>query len=359
VINILSPGFTTPNGAAFLHPLLKHRRSLTDVGLKIRITADLERASRDCDVLGIDSKMFKDQWEDGGDRVLEYLNSARESVDALFWFDTTDSTGSLQHAVFPFVDLYFKSQLLQDRKQYARPHYGDRIFTDFYHREFGVEDDEVSPDRALDSEPAINKLRVSWNSGLSTYSLLGPWLIGLYRRLPLPFLLSFPGNWTSPLSKRSNDVSVRFGTTHDRATVRYQRECIRNILKHRIDTEKLGRRAYLGELARSKLTVSPFGWGEITLKDFEVFLTGGALVKPSMDHLETWPNWYDPSVTYVKHKWDLTDLEDQLEAILEDDEARLRISQSAQERYRHYLVGPEAGEEFARHVKTLVANGTL
>ena len=31
---------------------------------------------------------------------------------------------------------------------------------------------------------------------------------------------------------------------------------------------------------KSKIVISPFGWGEITLKDFETFLTQGLLIKP-------------------------------------------------------------------------------
>ena len=38
--------------------------------------------------------------------------------------------------------------------------------------------------------------------------------------------------------------------------------------------------------------VSPFGFGEITLKDFETFLSGSVLVKPNMSHMETYPNFY-------------------------------------------------------------------
>ena len=59
------------------------------------------------------------------------------------------------------------------------------------------------------------------------------------------------------------------------------------------------------ELRQSKVVLSPFGRGEITLKDFEVFLTGGMLLKPSMEHMDTWPNFYTDGVTYQSHNCDL------------------------------------------------------
>jgi hypothetical protein len=56
--------------------------------------------------------------------------------------------------------------------------------------------------------------------------------------------------------------------------------------------------------------VSPFGFGEITLKDFEVFLTGGLLLKPDMSHMQTWPDVFRAGETMAAHAWDLSDFED-------------------------------------------------
>ena len=36
-IHVLTAGFTTPNGQAFLMPLLLHRRSLAEAGLSVRL----------------------------------------------------------------------------------------------------------------------------------------------------------------------------------------------------------------------------------------------------------------------------------------------------------------------------------
>ena len=359
MVNILSPGFTSPNGTAFLHPLLVHNQALLDVGITIQVTSDKARALRGCDVLGIDSKMFRDDWEQSGDSVLEYLERARDAVSCVMWFDTTDSTGTLQRDVMPFVGLYCKSQLLVDRSKYAQGSYGGRIFTDYYHTQYHVEDEDPVYEEPLDVSLYGEKLSVSWNSGLSTYSLFGPWLMGAYRRLPLRSFLRYPGNWTSPLSARPIDLSARFGTTHGRRTVRYQRERIREILEQRMDTGKMGRRKYLRETRESKLVMSPFGWGEITLKDFEVFLTGGLLVKPSMAHLETWPDLYKAGETYIDHRWDLEDLEQKLEDGIADDQNRMRMAEAGQARYRESLVGTQAGERFALHLRRLLNRASL
>lgn len=47
---------------------------------------------------------------------------------------------------------------------------------------------------------------------------------------------------------------------------------------------------YIDETAQSKLSFSPFGYGEVCWRDFEAILVGSLLIKPSMDHIETNPN---------------------------------------------------------------------
>jgi hypothetical protein len=101
--------------------------------------------------------------------------------------------------------------------------------------------------------------------------------------------------------------------------------------------------------------VSPFGWGEITLKDFEVFLTGGMLLKPSMNHLKTWPNFYEKDVTYLSHNWDLTDLEAQIEWAVTNETDRLEIAQEGQRRYTEHTSGRTAAEKFISHFKQAAA----
>jgi hypothetical protein len=107
------------------------------------------------------------------------------------------------------------------------------------------------------------------------------------------------------------------------------------------------------ELTNSKVVLSPFGWGEITLKDFEVFLTGGLLLKPSMDHLQTWPHFYEEDVTYLSHDWDLTNVEERIDWALNHESERLEIGTQGQLRYAAHTSGPDAPELFVDHFKTL------
>ena len=348
-VHVLAPGFTTSNGSAFLFPLLVHKNALRDASIDIRLVRRSARDLSDCDVLAIDSKEFRSEWADRRSETQELISSYRDTGTRIIWFDTSDSTGTLQAAVFSVVDKYLKSQLLNDKTRYTEHIYGGRVYSEFYNQTAGITDDGTAVDEPVSREDT-SKLGISWNSGLADYSTYGPLKMGLYRRIGFSQLLRYPDATETTRSRRSNNLSARFGASYSKATVRYQREKIRELLSVRLDTHKLGRRGYIRELRQSKIVLSPFGWGEITLKDFEVFLTGGMLLKPSMDHMQTWPNFYENGVTYLSHGWDLSDLEERIEWAIDNAADRLAIAERGQRKYVEYTSGTDAAEKFVTHL---------
>lgn len=355
-VNVLTPGFTTSNGSAFLFPLFVHKLALRDVSVEIHIVSRDDEKLADCDVLAIDSKEFRSDWSTKETQTLEHISGWSERASKVIWFDTTDSTGTLQSAVFSVVDKYLKSQILSDKSKYTSRIYGGRIYSEYYHETQGIDDgDAEAVDDPITAEN-VEKLGVSWNSGLADYSTYGPWKIELFRRLGWEWILRHPGVLQDVGVDRKNDLSARFGSTYSRATVRRQRESIREMLTSRLDTRKLNRRGYMRELMASKVVLSPFGWGEITLKDFEVFLTGGMLLKPSLDHMLTWPNFYEKGKTYLAHDWDLSDLEERIDWAVDNDQERREIAAEGQRRYIDFTSGSAAGEKFASHFLEVVSS---
>jgi hypothetical protein len=63
-----------------------------------------------------------------------------------------------------------------------------------------------------------------------------------------------------------------------------------------IPEKKISRSVYQKYLLQSRISISPFGWGELCHRDFEIALAGAALAKPSIEHLQTFPP------LFVKHK---------------------------------------------------------
>ncbi|CAM9806579.1 unnamed protein product, partial [Phaeothamnion confervicola] len=289
-IHLVSAGFRTANGQGFLAPILRLRRRLRDEGIALRIFPAYKDSVADCDVLGIESGALRGGWQDERARgVLERMARANPN---LAYFDVQDSTGTLHTGALDYAAVYFKNQLLRDRALYADSHYGGRLFTDFYHRTCRVED--VTPLRT-ESVPEAGraKLRVSWNSGFADYGIGGILRREAYARLPLPFLLCQPNGFVDPAATRPVALGFRMTRNYTRASVAYQRIEVAQRLKVAPEA-RLSRRDFMRELAQTKAVLSPFGWGEINLRDYEACIAGAAIIKPDMAHLETWPALYVP-----------------------------------------------------------------
>lgn len=353
-LQVLTPGFTTPNGRAFLFPLVVHRKALAARGIEIRFVRDSAKAGK-ADVVIVDSKFHRARWRRERDGVLAELSGLKGRSGRLLYFDTGDGSGWLQTDALALADGYFKAQVLRDRRRYLEPIYAHRPYADYYHREFGVNDAEPEYSSPVPDPALLEKIRVSWNSGLADYSPLGPARMALYHRLPFRPLLRFPAPLARPSRPRPNPVSCRFGVDYERQSVAWQRRRMRSLLGRRFDTVKLARPAYFRELAASKLVVSPFGLGEITLKDFETFLAGGILLKPDMTHLETWPDFFRAGETMAAHRWDLADLEARIDEILDGYPHWQTLAEAGQETYRRFTSGPEAAGLFADRLAQILS----
>ena len=343
-----------PNADAFNLPLRLHRRALREMGVGVDFYFDVSERLWECDLLFLNSKWFRSWNGDRRARLGEFLGNARERVGRVLWFDTTDSTGTTQFEVLPHVDGYYKSQTLADRIGYLRPYYGRRVYTDFYHRQYGVADDDESMEQEVAREEDLQKIHTSWSSALGDHGYgATSTLYEKARGVGVP--LGYSVRFTSADRPRSRDISCRFGRGHARNTVRFHRDRLAEALEASfgVVTEKVPKRDYWAELKDARIVASPFGWGEITLRDFHTFINGGALLKPDMSHVETWPPLYVEGQTYLGHRWDMADLSAKVEQ-LRSGRCAVELARNGQSTYRRYLLSREGHLEFARRVAAIV-----
>ena len=104
----------------------------------------------------------------------------------------------------------------------------------------------------------------------------------------------------------------------------------------------VSQRRFNHEVANSRITLSPFGWGELCLRDFEAVRGGSLLLKPDMSHLETWPDIFVPGETYAPFDWEARDLVERARAWLADETGRARVARRAYESYHDQLAGLDA-----------------
>jgi len=338
----------------FLYPLLVNKGKLRDLNIFIRYFEKIENNIFDSDVLLLDSKFFTKLWNNR-EYVLSILQKIKEKCAKVIWLDSTASTGSTHFQVMPYVDKYWKKQVLKDMTLYEREYYGARIYTDYYKNKFNLKDEKVQKVEKLKKE-YMDKIYVSWNIGLGPHSTnikisnivrMIPW--SFKERLKYTYKLKI---W--PHSNNRKSISFRGSSKYSNTINAFQRiKTIEKLKLRAIETEPIKHKAYLKELGGSMISVSPFGYGEICYRDFEIILAGALLFKPSMEHLKTYPDIYIKNKTYVPFEWDFRGFSEKIDDLVDSPETIKEISSAAVDRYK-YILSDQGQNEFCLRFKTLL-----
>lgn len=355
-IHILTNWFKSPNETAFLYPLLKFKSQLLNKGYSIKFFDQPSEKFTECDVIIISSKFYSNNWSENlVHKTLQEIYELKKNGAKLIYADISDSTGVVHFKMLDIVDLYIKNQLYKNKNNYLKSFYGYRIYTDFYNRNYNVKDKTPVYSEPITNIDNLKKLTIGWNSALGNYGILSFYCQKIIGNLGLKFHLPYPKKKLMPFNLKKNTFQARFYSNYSRNTVGHMRKkIIEKLSDLYIYNKKLNRFSYYNELKRSRLILSPFGLGEITLKDFETFITGGILLKPNMNHLETWPNLYKENKFVIFHNWDLSDLIEKIEYCLSNNKAMKKIALDAQENYFSYLNGPTSVKKFLKHFDSVI-----
>ncbi len=326
------------------HPFYKWKKKFKEHGFKVSCHLDhLGKDFQEADCLIIHSRYF-DMGKNinNGARMdeqylIDYLSKLKQNVGKLIWFDAADSTGSSDFSLIPYVDVFLKKQLLKDTNYYLKPRLENdlRIWLNSERNSPAVYSFNPCPVNQL------HKLKVGWNIGLNDYRYFGYKLSRLSNYLPYKF---YPLKYTKVQTKRQLDLTFR-GTIHKENTGVYkiseQRNAVLKLLRNFNGNIASGpsvhKSRYWKELRSSKLSISPYGWGEICYRDFETFIAGALLIKPSMDHLVTYPDTYIPNETYIPVTWSLVDLQEKLDQLISNFSYYQQIAKNGQEHYKNIL----------------------
>ena len=316
-VNVLLGDLRTINTQGLFVPIYKNRDLFSEKDISFKFYRRIDPSISDCDILAIDSKYFKPLWNTNEEQAIDLLEMLSGSVERMVWFNTADSTGGVQVTVLPYVKRYFKTQLLFNRELYAKGFYGGRIYTDYYARNWGIVDRDP-----IYSKPIADK------------------------------------NMLQKIAESGNGSYVRANMTVDyaRNTVSFGRKQALDRLKRyapRIGFES--KKKYISEIKMSRIVVSPFGWGEINIRDFECFASGSILLKPDISHVDTFPQYFVKGQTYVSYKWDFSDLEQCTDRILENHSDYVDVARAGQDTLRKYEMTQEGKEEIAGYIYNLFA----
>ncbi len=281
------------------------------------------------------------------DRVdLELMARLRDKYRTIAFFHDDAGGGIPRLEVLPYVDLFYNKALFRDRSLYGQHLYGKELYSDYYHRRYGVADPDPRERAVADDPRQLAKLRLSWNIGIGDY----PRHKWRQRAGTAAALLGGP-RWARPFYLSSRLASDPVGANQGRYPVHARLGLMEkpSIAYHRrLILDRIGadprflvgpvpQPQYNREVAHSRIVLSPFGWGELCMRDFEAVRAGALLLKPDMSHLETWPNVFLPGETYAPFDWDAEKLIETAARYLDDETARLRIARAATDHYREQL----------------------
>lgn len=279
------------------------------------------------------------------DKRIEIIKRIKSNCNLLIWLDTADSTGTSMFDVLPYVDLYFKKQLLKNREDYCRDVYGSRTFCEYYHNLLHVDDSTITKRiYPKASYQDIHKLRIAWNVGLGDLYATG------IRRL-LPFSVTKP-RFRDVEAPRKLDLQYRGSGYSPIAGYPRSKSMellmeMKGMLKMCDFTRRIPKHEFIKEGENSKAILSPFGWGEICGRDFEAIVYGACMIKQDMSHCDTYPNVYQPMVTYVPLRWDFSDFK---EKVLNSGSPEYKqIAKNAQIFYKSFF-SPSGRKDFASHI---------
>tara|TARA_A100001391_G_scaffold92346_1_gene61035 strand:- start:708 stop:1250 length:543 start_codon:yes stop_codon:yes gene_type:complete len=86
--------------------------------------------------------------------------------------------------------------------------------------------------------------------------------------------------------------------------------------KYSMLTNKMPFQEYVQNLWNSKISLSPFGMGELCFRDLESMVFGTVILKPSHEMVDTLPNIMVDDETFISCKYDWSDLEEKIDYIL-------------------------------------------
>jgi hypothetical protein len=261
------------------------------------------------------------QTKDPGRIAAHFRNVASQTGSKLVYFDGDDDVCVQWPEVLRNVDLYVKKGIFADQNNYLRSYVGKSNLTEYTAREYGIAPRSVDiPSSGVLEPDDLAKLHLGWSTALDDKHID---LTEVMNRCTKPSTkdidvlcrASLPQDWSFPLR---NVVNLRVKPlTASRRTV------------ISVPTSRVPDKQYYDELLRTRICISPFGYGEVCGRDIEAAICGCLLVKPDMSHIRSYPDIYMPGVTYVPVRWDYTDLVEVCERYLDTEKERARIAANA------------------------------
>jgi len=357
-INILARGSKFNWGYNFGYWSLFNffKQELLDLGYEINFHNTLNDNFFDCDYMFVSNKFFSEAIGirlTNKFKILKIIYSKNidykviaqkifEKNKNLIWFDQSDSAGTTQFEVLPYVKRYVKGQLYKNKELYRNNFFRNRYFSDYYQKKFDLEKNINFNFCKLDANNE-DKVILGWNLGVGNFfDIINH---SNYEKIICLSQIFFTQNHkkfytytlkNNEIKNKKFNVFFRLNErkNNDKKSIHFQRQHVGTLLKEKYNLEifkkKMNHKKYLISLMNSKVSVGCFGWGEICYREFEATKMGTAFVYPNIDYIETWPNIFIDGITYKSYKMDFSNLHESIEYMVENNSVRSEMVYNAQ-----------------------------
>ena len=330
-----------------VYPLLRWKKQLLKSGIDVKVANKWSWKNSSTFDLVILSNPYcgkrKSSNESLKERILREIKASSKKRDRIAFFDTRDSCVTGYCDLLPNLDLLLKKQVYKDLNLYTG------LNENFEHDSW-LDSNNNYP-KADPSD--MGKITSAWNIAFNDYSV--------YRKPGKIFHwfgYFWPMDYTSVNNNRPYLSSFRGGLSGRKKT--HRNKAISSLQSVKDKSIQLGppisKSKYLDELRHSKTIVSPFGFGEICYRDMETFIAGSILIKPIMNHLDTFPQLYNPWETYIPVKWDFSDLQDVLLNVERNYSKYLSVAEEGQRKYKESVETPDL---FIKQFKQLLSKAGI
>ena len=129
----------SPNSYAFLFPLLLNKNQI-DHEIEIFFKLPI----KNYDYIFIDSKYYNKKFKSNDFEFIKNdLENLRKKCNKLIYCDNEASI-FINNLIFDYVDIYLKGRLPNNLNIYKKKLYGQREFTEYYNKKFGIIDSTES-----------------------------------------------------------------------------------------------------------------------------------------------------------------------------------------------------------------------
>ena len=178
-INILTKGFLSPTSRGWLHPIVKNKSLLNEIGIEVNFHFKFSDEVKYCDVVIVESRFVYKDWRANKSMIFDLLSTLKTQDNKVFYYDLGDSTYSWGLEALPYVDKLLKPFIFKDKNNYCVPLNGFTIITDYYFKKGMIGTYKPLPNRDLPSTPKflrekdrhlLDKIQVGFNSTFSDNS---------------------------------------------------------------------------------------------------------------------------------------------------------------------------------------------